>query len=266
MRKIAILAAGGVGSRLGRISDVVPKCLLPVGDIPMLFRWIDFCLAQDYEVIFLNVFHLSAYVKREISEKVSRNKDRILIIEENELSGTLGFLRKCGKSKWMAENSMDALDAILFAHVDVMWSFESGIESRVIGADGAPSSAGCLVVSAVKNFEGKGMVQFDDSTGFILNFEEKPRSWRYPMWANGGILFMSARLFSSCCGEGGTDFFKDAFPNYYEQCCVHTAMQDSLFDIGTLVGYRDALDTYGRASSSKWRKIQQLVLEQGDSV
>lgn len=255
-----------MGSRLGRISGVIPKCLLPVGDIPMLCRWVDFCLEQNYEVIFINVFHLSAYVKREINEKVSQNKGRILIIEENQLSGTLGFLRKCGRSKWMAQNDISTLDVVLFAHVDVMWSFDSGIESRVIATNDDPLGLGCLVVSPVKNYEGKGMVQFDDSSKFILNFEEKPSAWRYPMWANGGILFMSAGLFSYICDEDGTDFFKDAFPNYYERCCVHIVTKDSLFDIGTLSGYRDALDTYGHASTFKWRKIQQQVFEQGDPV
>jgi len=105
------------------------------------------------------------------------------------------------------------------------------------------------------------MVEFDLSLNNLISFQEKPPMWEKPLWANAGFLVMSSACFSDAMQCGGDDFFRDAFPSVATDFYVFPLAPNSCFDIGTIEGYSNAVDTYGRTqSASKWVSVQDKIL------
>jgi choline kinase len=61
-RSRVILLAAGQGSRLGDITNSVPKCLLPIRDEPLLIRTVRQLVERDFEEIVIVVGHLRTVV------------------------------------------------------------------------------------------------------------------------------------------------------------------------------------------------------------
>ena len=83
----AIILAAGLGSRLGKLTQQVPKCLLTVGHKPMLDHW--FLILSRYGVneMLINTHHLSEKVVSHCAKSIS-NGLKITFSYEKNLLGT----------------------------------------------------------------------------------------------------------------------------------------------------------------------------------
>lgn len=105
---IALLLAAGRGERLRPITDHVPKCLVKIGERPLLDFWIESVIAAGVSKIFINTHYHAEVVHAFIEQQ--KHKDKIEILYERELLGTGGTLRRIG----------DAIkgENVLIAHAD----------------------------------------------------------------------------------------------------------------------------------------------------
>jgi NDP-sugar pyrophosphorylase family protein len=83
--------AGGLGTRLGPLTDQTPKPMLPVGNKPLLCNIISLCYEHGYTRIYLCVNYKADVIKNYF-EDGSRFGVSIRYVEEKERLGTAGAI------------------------------------------------------------------------------------------------------------------------------------------------------------------------------
>ena len=104
----AVLLAAGYGTRLKPFTNTWPKCLMPVGNVPLLEHWINLLWDANIRKITVNTHYLSNHVNAFLERPSYRNK--IHSFHENQLLGTCGTLRSLCKN-------LSSTD-VLVAHAD----------------------------------------------------------------------------------------------------------------------------------------------------
>lgn len=88
-----ILLAAGFGKRLKPISDLIPKCLVPINGRPLLDIWLSKLFdSNQIEQILINTHYKNELVNEFIIN--STWSDRVTISHEKELHGTAGTILK----------------------------------------------------------------------------------------------------------------------------------------------------------------------------
>ena len=86
-----IMMAAGYGSRLMPLTKILPKCLMPISDYPLIQYWIDYILALNIDKIALNTH----YHHNKVLKFLDNNKynSKVKVFHEPKLLGTAGTLR-----------------------------------------------------------------------------------------------------------------------------------------------------------------------------
>ena len=93
----AMILAAGRGTRLGKISETLPKVLLDLNGKSMLYRAVEKCTAAGFDDIIINVHHFADMVEEEIRD-LRKGGFRISISDERDkLLETAGGLFKARK-------------------------------------------------------------------------------------------------------------------------------------------------------------------------
>lgn len=88
----AILLAAGYGTRLRPLTYTIPKCLVPIKNVPLLQIWLDRLSEAGVDSFLINTHYLSEKVA-DFAEN-SEYRDKIILAHESELLGTAGTLIK----------------------------------------------------------------------------------------------------------------------------------------------------------------------------
>lgn len=91
MPQRAVLLAAGLGTRLAPLTDIWPKCLMPISGRPLLAYWIDNLHRAGYDEIIVNMHHHSNLVNEFLAQKCYEKTVRGIM--EPTLLGTAGTLR-----------------------------------------------------------------------------------------------------------------------------------------------------------------------------
>ena len=92
MNKIkALLLAAGLGSRLSPFTDNWPKCLMPIGDRPLLEYWLETLHSNNLSGVLVNLHHHFEIVQEFL--KRPRFKNWVYSEYEETLLGTAGALK-----------------------------------------------------------------------------------------------------------------------------------------------------------------------------
>ncbi len=86
----AILLAAGYGTRLRPLTDVLPKCLVPIHGRPLIDYWLEPLFAAGAERVLINTHYKADLVASYIG--MSPWQERISIVREDTLLGTAGTL------------------------------------------------------------------------------------------------------------------------------------------------------------------------------
>jgi mannose-1-phosphate guanylyltransferase len=65
----AFLLAAGLGTRLRPITDTTPKCLVEIGDRPLLDIWLDALAKAGVDEVLVNTHHLAAQVETYVAHR-----------------------------------------------------------------------------------------------------------------------------------------------------------------------------------------------------
>jgi len=104
----ALLLAAGLGTRLRPLTDIWPKCLMPIKNRPLLEYWLGILHKTDIDNVLVNTHYLSEYVEGFLSQ--DQFKDWVKSVYEDNLLGTAGTIR----------NNIDFCkdSTVLLAHAD----------------------------------------------------------------------------------------------------------------------------------------------------
>ena len=109
MQKVkALLLAAGLGTRLSPLTDIWPKCLMPVGNRPLLEHWLETLHLLNINEVLVNLHHHYQIVQNFIERP--RFKGWVQAVYEKKLLGTAGTLR--------ANKEFFKDSTILFIHAD----------------------------------------------------------------------------------------------------------------------------------------------------
>jgi mannose-1-phosphate guanylyltransferase len=110
----AILLAAGIGTRLRPITNLVPKCLVPIHGRPLLGYWLDLLLQNGVDRILINTHYFPDMV-REFVER-SRWRNVVDLVHEDMLLGTGGTVLR---NRSFVDNA-----PFMVAHADNLTRFD----------------------------------------------------------------------------------------------------------------------------------------------
>ena len=70
----ALLLAAGLGTRLKPLTDIWPKCLMPIKGRPLLEYWLDTLQKLSINDVIVNTHYFSEYVKEFIEQTQFKNR------------------------------------------------------------------------------------------------------------------------------------------------------------------------------------------------
>lgn len=222
----AFLLAAGVGSRLRPLTDQIPKCLLPIGDTPLLDIWLDALHRAGVDEVLINLHHLSDLVLQHLS---SRNGPPIIRTAfETKLLGSAGTLRQ--HRTWVQDEEF-----FLAFNADNLTDFDP---RRLLDFHRAGGAEASLTVFRATDPSQCGVVDVDHS-GLVVGFTEKP-SAPVSNLANAGMYAFNPNLLLEIDDQIPSDIGYDLLPLLIGR--ARALPFDGFFcDIGTPTAYEQAI-------------------------
>ncbi len=218
----AVVLAGGLGTRMLRISALLPKPMLPVAGRPFIEHQLTFLRAAGVRRVVLALGHLGDLVRDHVLRlgPLGLNVD---FSQEQRPLGTGGALRlACQRIKrW----PVLVLNGDSFVSIDLRGMLAAHRASRT------PLTVALARVDDTSRF-GRARV---DSAGAILDFEEKGQQG--PGLVNAGVYLLEARALSEL-PEGASSLERDVFPRLVTQGATGYVTTGYFVDIGVPDDYQ----------------------------
>lgn len=235
---IAVLMAGGEGTRLRPLTLDLPKPLAPIANKPVMHHIVDLLRSHGITDVIATIHYKGAAIESYFGDGSAFGVRMRYVREESPLgtAGAVGLAREYLKNDAFLIISGDAL-----TDIDISALIERHRRS------GAVASIAVRQVSDPREF---GVIDAD-AGGRIRRFIEKP-SWSeaFSDTVNTGIYVLEPAVLDAIPSGTPCDFAKDVFPRMLaEQRPMQAIAVDGYWsDIGTLEQYKianeDAL--YGR--------------------
>lgn len=155
-----IIMAGGKGTRLYPFTKILPKPLIPIGDVPILERIINRFNSYGADDFYLTVNYKKEMIKSYFSELAPQYS--ITYVEENKPLGTAGSIK-------LIEKKFDS--SIIITNCDIL--IEADYE-KVLKYHNDSGNA-MTIVSSLKNTTIPYGVLHSSENGQITSMEEKPQ-------------------------------------------------------------------------------------------
>ncbi|MBQ2921676.1 MAG: nucleotidyltransferase family protein [Tyzzerella sp.] len=155
-----IIMAGGKGTRLYPYTKILPKPLIPIGDIPILERIINRFYEYGVSQYYMTVNYKKGMIKSYFAELNPRYS--IEYVEEDKPLGTAGSIQLIGKEFETPVIVMNC-DTLIEADYEDIYEYHK------------KSGNAMTIVSALKNLEVPYGVLKTGENGVITAFEEKPK-------------------------------------------------------------------------------------------
>jgi mannose-1-phosphate guanylyltransferase len=177
----ALLLAAGKGTRLRPITDIVPKCLVPVQGRPLLDYWLDLLFDAGIERALINTHWLAEKVRDHVEGSGWRS--RIDLVHEPVLLGTGGTL--------LANRAYYGEEALLLAHADNLTDFDVAAFMSAHAARPAQCSM-TMLAFRTDDPSSCGILEVDER-GIVLAFHEKIANPPGNL-ANGAVYIIEPRV------------------------------------------------------------------------
>ncbi len=218
---IAVILAGGFGTRIKHLLPNIPKPMATVADKPFL-EWIIYYLKQqNINNIILSTGYLSEIIEQYFQQNIIDNV-QINCYQEKEALGTGGgFLNAVNLSQkspdaWLVTNG----DSLIFTDLKPLFNY---LEDETV--DGA------ILGLALEDASRYGSLKYDRDFN-LLNFAEKKVGKGV---INAGVYLFKNSLINKFKQQKPLSFENDVFPDLLAQKCkikVHIA-EAPFLDIGT---------------------------------
>ncbi|MBN1448014.1 MAG: nucleotidyltransferase family protein [Bacteroidetes bacterium] len=226
----ALLLAAGKGTRLGSLTEHIPKPLLEVRGTPVLRHLAALCARHGVDELCINTHYLADRI-RVVMGNGSDFGLRIRYSFEEELLGTAGALH----------HFRDVLrdDTFFVLYGDNFMDYDLGALAAFHRAKGG---IGTVALYEKEDVRHSGIAVLD-AHARITRFIEKPApEQRVSRLVNCGLYVLEPDIFSFL-PDGPSDFGKDVFPSLLAQGkeLYGMVMDHPLIAIDTVEMYRDAV-------------------------
>jgi mannose-1-phosphate guanylyltransferase len=229
----AFLLVAGRGARLKPITDLIPKCLLPVHGLPLLQIWLEHLESSGVEEVLINTHWLHEKVQQFVASWTAvHSRMNIRLFHEPVLLGSAGTI--LANRQWAGPGPFFIIYGDNLTRFDLreMMVFHRNQQQPITirtyrGADPTRVAIVCL-----------------DEEGIVTDFEEKPAKPRSDLGA-GGIYIADRRIFEYYPQEtdgrrtGPLDLSYHVLPRMTGRMKAYLSNEISL-DIGTPASYAEA--------------------------
>lgn len=226
----AIILAGGLGTRLQKVVNEVPKSMALINNKPFL----------EYQLKYLETYKikrviLSVGFKKEIIQKYFQNKFNSIELDyaiENKPLGTGGGIKKA--FKLVKSNSAFVLngDTLFRVNLKKLSDFHKAKHSEL-----------SIVLRELENIERFGTVKLSDDNR-IIDFMEK-NSKKGKGLINGGIYLINKKFFLDINLPDKFSIEKDCFEKIYKTKDIYGMLSKEYFlDIGIPEDYQKAQNEF----------------------
>jgi len=220
----AILLAAGLGTRLRPLTDLTPKCLVPIDGRPLMDYWLEALLAAGVEPVLVNCHYLADKVVQHISYGPFASS--VVITHERILLGTAGTL--------IANRAFLGGNDGMLIHADNY--SEASISGLLDAHFHRPSRCTLTMLTFRPPTPGScGIVEID-ADGVVIGYVEKPQRPKTNL-ANGAVYVVSNELVGSLSEE--RDFSTEVLPKKIGRIYTHETRSVHI-DVGTPRGFSDA--------------------------
>lgn len=203
MNPKVVLVAAGLGTRLGPLSNVLPKCLTPIAGQPLLGLWLAMLRNAGFREIVVNLHHHPDLVREYILRSPYVN-DVVLSYEE-ELLGTGGTL--------LFHRTRLASGTTLFAHADNLsiFSLNHFLEAHCARPQDTVMTMMTFFTDAPHNC---GILELD-SMGRVVAMDEKPKNPKGNL-ANAAVYLIEPEVidFIESLKSTKVDFSVEVLPHF----------------------------------------------------
>ncbi len=223
----AAILAGGAGTRMGKLSETIPKPMLPIGGKPILEHQVELLKASGITDITLCLRHLSPVIEEHFGDG-SRWGVKINYSLEDKPLGTAGCLRN-------AFPGADREILVLYGDVMVWMDLREMIRRhRHSGADAI------LAVHSNDHPFDSDLLETDENMR-VIKIHPKPHpegAW-LPNLTNAAVYVLGPELLKIIPSEQATDCARDIFPEALRQGIHLQAYRTAEYikDAGTLQRY-----------------------------
>lgn len=221
----AFILAAGHGSRLRPLTDNMPKCLLPIGGVPLLQVWLEHCERFGITDVLVNAHAHAGQVRAFTLQQTAGVK--ISVAEERELLGSAGTLA-ANRQFVAGEEDFFVLYGDVLTNMDL---------SQLLRFHRARDVAASLALYEVPDPGRCGIVELNRDC-IVSAFTEKPADARSNL-AFAGIMVARQQIFELIPEERPADIGFHLLPKLVGRM-AGMKVDGSLLDIGTMENYRAA--------------------------
>lgn len=204
----AIILAGGKGTRLGKLTESIPKPMLPLNGKPLLEYHIALCKQYGIEEVILLVNHLKAPIQEHFGDG-SRFGIPISYFEEKEPLGTVGGIKAV---------EQQLTEDFLVLYGDVLVDMDL---NRLITFHRAKQSEATLVVHPNDHPFDSDLVELDETERITAVWPKPHGDDRYyHNMVNAAVYLFSPKVLNYLEAGVKADFGKDIFPKLYKQVAM----------------------------------------------
>ncbi|HAD96434.1 MAG TPA: hypothetical protein DCG19_03450 [Cryomorphaceae bacterium] len=196
----AVILAGGKGTRLGKLTQDIPKPMIPVAGKPLLEYQVELCRRYHIEEVILLVNHLSESIYNYFKDG-RKFGISISYYEEQQPLGTVGGVKEL-------EDRLDSDFLVLYG--DVMMEMDL---RRLIDFHHTNTSEATLVVHPNDHPYDSDLVELADNDRIKGIYPKPhPEGFRYHNMVNAAAYIFSPVIFKHLEKGVKADFGKDIFP------------------------------------------------------
>lgn len=203
--------AAGIGTRMRPVTDVVPKPLLPIGQLPLIGYALRLLAAHDIREVIVNTHHLGALLKDQLGDGSAYGVS-IVYSDEEEILGTGGALKRM-------QSQLD--DTFVVLNSDTVIDLDL---SAAIRAHHKSEALATMVLREDPNFARYGAIEVDQDNRVrrILGQGKTEVPLR-------GLMFTGTHVLSPR--------FLEYLPPEVESCVVRYGYQKALDNDEVISGY-----------------------------
>lgn len=203
MNLVAIILAGGFGTRLQSVVNDVPKPMAPIAGRPFLEWVLDYCLENGIQEAILSVGYKSEIIIQHFGNEYKGIQIKYAI--EKEPLGTGGAIR-------FAMELLEDDKNCLILNGDTL--FKSDLQ-KLYGSFIEKSADLIVSLRRMYDFDRYGLVEINESNR-IISFQEK--KYCQEGLINGGVYIVSSKLIKQIFPEVKSfSFEKDFLEQYVKQ-------------------------------------------------
>ena len=230
----AIILAAGLGARLRPLTATVPKCLVPIGGVPLLEIWLRECERAGVEGVLVNTHHLAGCVEEFVA---ARRGVPVQLAYEPALLGSAGTIA----ANW---DFVDGEESFLVVYADNLTTFPL---ADLIAFHARHTQIASVALFRSSNPSACGIVEMR-ADGLITGFQEKPAHPPGNL-ANAGLYVFRREVRQFLPAEVPADVGRSLMPALAGRS-MGLPIRGYFIDIGTLENYYSAQADYAAACAA----------------